>query len=324
MFNKVIKTSLLVALSAILGYASFRYQNTYLSKFFYSTVALTIIYSIFKLFFEEFIARRIFTSKTRYSFRRAILMIYLLAFLVVIVAIWVEDTQSLIVSYGLIAAGVAFALQELFKSVAGGLLIFIGSIYSIGDRIEINGKYGDVIDIGIMYTTLLEMREWVSGDQPTGRITQIQNSYVLSYPVNNYTKDHPYIWDEIHIPVTFDSDWKMAEESILRIVQQETKDVTQAAVESISALTDKYYLPQRAEVPYVYLTITDKWISFHVRYITEVRSRRVLRSKLSRLILEDIEKTARGRVKIASSTLDVAIRSMPETQLNRSGEKDNE
>jgi len=251
-------------------------------------------------------------------------MLYLLVFVGIILAIWVEDTQSLIVSYGLIAAGVAFALQEVFKSIAGGMLIFVRSLYSIGDRIEINGKYGDVIDIGIMYTTLLEIREWVSGDQPTGRITQIQNSYVLSYPVNNYTKDHPYIWDEIHVPITYDSDWKMAEEIILRIVQQETQDVTKASEKSISALADKYYLPQRSEVPYVYLTITDNWISFHVRYITEVRKRRLLRSNLSRLILEEIEKSGQGKVKIASGTLDIAIRSMPKTELNRSGEKDNE
>ncbi|MDD5093664.1 MAG: mechanosensitive ion channel [Dehalococcoidia bacterium] len=303
-------------LSATLGYASFRYQNTSLSKSFYSATAFTIIYFIFKLFFEEFIAPRISTSKTRYSLRRVIFMLYLLAFLATIVAIWVEDTQSLIVSYGLVAAGVAFALQEIFKSIAGGILIFVRSLYSIGDRIEINGKYGDVIDIGIMYTTILELREWVSGDQPTGRITQIQNSWVLSSSVNNYTKDHPYIWDEIHIPITFDSDWRKAKESILRIVQQETQDVTDAAVESVSALADKYYLPQRSEEPCIFLTITDNWISLHVRYITEVRKRRVLRSHLSRLILEDIEKSAGGKVKIASSTLDVAIRGVPDAHLN--------
>jgi len=314
MFNKIIRVSLLIALSASLGYASFRYQNTYLSKAFYSAVAFTVIYFTFKLFLEELVARRILTSKTRYSFRRVIFMVYLVVFLLVILAIWVKDPQSLIVSYGLIAAGVAFALQEVFKSIAGGIFIFVRSIYSIGDRIEINGKYGDVIDIGIMYTTLLELREWVSGDQPTGRITQIQNSWVISYPVNNYTKDHPYIWDEIHIPITYDSDWKKAEESILRIVQQETQDVTKAAEKSISALAERYYLPQRSEVPYVYLTITDNWISFNVRYITEVRNRRVLRSKLSRLILEDIEKSAGRKVKIASSTLDVTIRGTSETQ----------
>lgn len=323
MLNKVIKSFLLIVLSVALGYASSRYQNAYLPKAFYSTVAFTIIYIIFKLFFEELIVRRITTSKPRYSFRRVIFMLYLLAFLIAILAIWVEDTQSLIVSYGLIAAGVAFALQEVFKSIAGGIFIFVRSIYNIGDRIEINGKYGDVIDIGIMYTTLLELREWVSGDQPTGRITQIQNSYILSYPVNNYTKDHPYIWDEIHIPITYDSDWRKAEECIIRMAQQETQDVTKAAEKSISLLTDKY-LPQRSEVPYVYMTITDNWISLHLRYITEARNRRILRSKLSRLIIEDIEKSARGKVKIASSTLDVSVHGMPDTQMNKNREKDNE
>lgn len=307
MFNKMFKVFLLVALSAALGWASFLHHNIYLSKSFYSAIAITIIYFIFKVLFEEVVARRIPTSLTRYSFRRVILMLYLLVFLAIALAIWVQDTQTLIVSYGLVAAGVAFALQDVFKSIAGGILIFVRGIYDIGDRIEINGKYGDVIDIGMMYTTLLELREWVPGDQPTGRITLIQNSHVISYPVNNYTKEHPYIWDEIHVPITYDSDWRKAEESILRIVAQETRDVTIASETSISMLADRYYLPQRSEVPNIYMTLTDNWIGFHVRFITEVRGRRALRSKLSRLILEDIEKSG-GKVRIASSTMVVTVR----------------
>ena len=323
MLNKIVKVSLLMVLSAALGYASFRYQNNaYLEKSLYSVLAFTIIYLIFKIFLDEFVVHRMAASKARYSFRRVLFTLYLFIFVAAILAIWVKDTQSLIVSYGLLAAGLAFALQDIFKSIAGGILIFTRSLYSVGDRIEINGKYGDVIDIGIMYTTLLELREWVAGDQPTGRITQIQNSYAISFPINNYTRDHPYVWDEIHIPITFDSDWRKAEESILRIVQQETRDVTSAAAESITALADKYYLPPRSELPNVFLTITDNWISFHVRYITAVRNRRVLKSTLSRLILEDFEKTTPGSVKIASTTLDVTIRNMIEAQFDQGGERD--
>ena len=324
MIKKVIRASLLLALSAALGYANIHYQTEYVTKSFYSVIAFTLSYSSFELLFGEIVAGRITESKTRFLFRRVTFMLHILVFLVLLLAIWVRNPQTLLVSYGLIAAGVAFALQEIFKNIAGGIILFVSRIYGIGDRIEINGKYGDVIDVGIMYTTLMELREWVSGDQPTGRITVIQNSQILSSPVNNYTKDHPFIWDEIGIPITYDSDWRKAEEIILRVVERETKEVTESAKRSISALADKYYLPQRSETPSVYMTLTDNWISLHVRYITEVRSRRPLRSRLSRLILEDFEKSDGVRVKIASSTMSVTIQNASSSKADGRGHAEDE
>ena len=98
-------------------------------------------------------------------------------------------------------------------------MIFVNGIYRVGDRIEINQKFGDVIDIGLLYTTLMETREWVAGDQATGRLSIVSNGSVLAGAVQNYTRDFSFIWDEISVPITYDSNWNEANAKILDIVK---------------------------------------------------------------------------------------------------------
>lgn len=210
------------------------------------------------------------------------------------------------ISFGLIGAGIAVALQDVFKNFAGGITIFSTGIYRVGDRIEINGKLGDVIDIGVFFTTVMEVGEWVDGNQATGRLTTIPNSSILSNNVNNFTKDHNFIWDEITLPITYDSNWKKAHEHVLGIVKKETEQFAEQADKEISKLGEKYYLPKKPVEPVIFLTITDNYIKFNIRYVTDTRERRILRDRLSRLILEEIEDSK--DINIASETIDVSIK----------------
>lgn len=145
------------------------------------------------------------------------------------------------------------------------------------------------------------------GDQPTGRLCVIPNGLVLAHTVHNYTKDHQFIWDEISVPITYDSDWRLASEIVLGVVTRETEGVNRDAQQSIATIAVKYYLPERAEVPYLFITLTDNWINFTARYVTEVRSRRLIKDRLSRMILAEIEEAGKQKVKISSATLTVTL-----------------
>jgi small-conductance mechanosensitive channel len=303
MIKKLVSLLSLIIITGLFWFAQFQYPNVYLERGFYTFLTVTIVYFVFKSVFEEIVARQIKEAKTRYSFRKTISILYFVVLVLVLIRIWVEQTETLLVSYGLMAAGIAIALQDFFKNFVGGVIIFVTGIYRVGDRIEINQKVGDVIDIGILYTTLLELKEWVAGDQATGRLTVIPNGYVLSGTLNNYTKDNNFIWDELTIPITYDSDWKEAVTTIQRIVGNETKSMAEQAEQEIVKLAEKYYLSTRAVEPVIYLTLTDNWITFNIRYLTDVRQRRVVRSTLSQMILEEIQKSE--KVKIASTTLDI-------------------
>ena len=309
MKTKLIFVSLLVFINAVLWFFQLEFTNSYLTKVFYSTIALLIVYITIKLIFEQIIARRIKEPKTRYSLKRIASMLAVLVFIAASITIWVDNLQALLVSYGILAAGAAVALQDVFKNFAGSLVIFTTGTYHVGDRIEINSKIGDVIDIGIFYTTLLETNEWVNGDQATGRLSIIPNSFVLSGVVNNYTKDHPYIWDEISIPVTYDSDWREALTIIERVIDVETKEITAKSEVSVSKLSDKYYLPQKSTEPTVFATLTDNWINMNIRYITEVRQRRIMKDRLNWMLLSELEKV--DNIKIASESMDIHIKEFP-------------
>lgn len=182
-------------------------------------------------------------------------------------------------------------------------MVFFNGIYRVRDRIEINEKFGDVIDISIFYTTLMETREWVSGDQVTGRLTVVPNGLVLNGAIQNYSRDFDFIWDEITIPITYDSDWKEGVSKILEIVTKETMDVSEKAQKIMERIEGKYYFTKKSLEPAIFLTLTDNWITFGVRYITEVRQRRVLHDKLSRIILSEIENSE--KIKIASATMNI-------------------
>jgi len=302
-----------MAISFLLWFTNSRYPHILFQKALQTFLVLVIIYFIFSIVLEEIIIKKIKESKTRYSFKRTISILELVVLAIIIITIWVENVEALVVSYGLIGAGVAIALQDFFKNFVGGIVVFLTGIYRVGDRIEMDSNYGDVMDIGILYTTLMETREWVSGEQATGRLKIIPNGQVLSKIINNYTKDHDFIWDEMSIPITYDSDSNEAINRILSIVKNETKEITIQAEKEIAKIGEKYYLPKRDVEPAIYLTLTDNWIAFNIRYVTKVRERRFLRNKLSRMILDEIQKSK--KIKIASSTLDII--GLPELKIKQ-------
>lgn len=279
------------------------YKDVDLSKFVNSAIAITLSFLFFRIIMEQIVAQRIHEPKTRYSFRKTTYILFLVTSFVIVLRIWIVNPQALLVAYGLVAAGVAIALQDLFKNFAGGIVIFTSGIYEIGTRIEIGGKSGNIIDINLFYTTILEIREWVNGDQVTGRITSIPNGLVLSQVVNNYTKDHHFLWDEIFIPVTYESDWKSAIRIMKQIATLETKEVASEAKKSLEGLEEKYYLPERPTEPDVFVTLTDNWIMLRLRYVIEVRERRMVNSRISELILREFESFP--SITIASSTVSI-------------------
>jgi small-conductance mechanosensitive channel len=287
------------------------YKDVDLSKFVDSTIAITASFLFFRIIMEQIVAQRIHEPKTRYSFRKTTYILFLVTSFIIVLRIWIINPQALLVAYGLVAAGVAIALQDLFKNFAGGIVIFTSGIYEIGNRIEIGGKSGDIIDINLFYTTILEIREWVNGDQVTGRITSIPNGLVLSQVVNNYTKDHHFLWDEISLPVTYESDWQSAIRLMKEIAARETKEAASAAKKSLEGLEEKYYLPERPTEPDVFVTLTDNWIMLRLRYVIEVRERRLVNSRISDLILREFGRTP--SITIASST--VSIVHAPEIRL---------
>lgn len=302
----IIKWFLFVAsllFAGVLYFAGTQYETTNLYRGYQSFLALSLIYGFFRIMLPLLITRHVSDLKTKYHLRKVVYVLYLFILTITLLSIWVENPQTLLVTYGLIGAGVAVGLQDFFKNFVGGIVIFITSPFRVGDRIEWDEISGDVIDIGLLSTTLMEINGWIQGNQATGRITSIPNGKILTQSVQNFTKDHNFLWDELQIPLTYDSDWEKAETEVEELVRKETHEVSETAERQLKKLGGRYYYMQREVEPLTNIHPTDNWVTLQVRYVTHSRGRRKLRTHLFRLIVKHIEQSS--DIKIASSTVDV-------------------
>jgi small-conductance mechanosensitive channel len=157
-------------------------------------------------------------SQARYRIRKVSALISYVVIILFLAVVFKNRLGGLAIAIGVAGAGVAFALQEVIASIAGWAAINFAHFYNPGDRIQLGGIKGDVIDIGILRTTLMELGEWVKSDLYTGRIVRIANSFVFKEPVFNYSGDFPFLWDEIAVPVTYASDHRLAREILEKII----------------------------------------------------------------------------------------------------------
>lgn len=222
---------------------------------------------------------------------------------VIVLMIWLGVGSNLTVAMGILGAGIAFASQEVIGSFAGYLNIVSGSIYRIGDRVRIGNVAGDVMDISILRTTVMEIGEWVKADQYTGRIVTIANRAVFADPVYNYTQHWGYIWDEITVPITYASDWRRAVEIMLQHGQQYTEELHADAEARLGRMIDRYPVQRTQVEPTTYLTMTDNWIEITLRYVVDARERRKVKGQLNNELLNHFE--AEENVTVASMTVEI-------------------
>ena len=242
-------------------------------------------------------------SDSRYYARKIITFLGYFGALILVASVFRDSLGGLSVAIGVASAGIAFALQEVIASVAGWIAISFGGFYETGDRVQLGGIRGDIIDIGILRTTLMELGEWVESDLYTGRIVRIANSFVFKAPVFNYSGDFPFLWDEIKVPVKYGSDHRLARRILERVVQEVvSNETTEQAIRAWKGMVSKYLVENARVDPAVTLVITDNWMEFTIRYVVDYKIRRLTKDRLYTRILDEFL-TAEQRVEIASTTV---------------------
>jgi small-conductance mechanosensitive channel len=300
---KGINTLFLILLIISIAYVNYFIEyNPTLIKVLYSVIILLIAYTA-NIFVESLIKRKIHETKERYTVRKAISTILSVLTFAAILAVWFYETTTLVVAYGILSAGVAIALQDVLKNIVGGIIIILTAPFKAGDRIQVENDTGDVLDIKLFYTTMMEIREWIDGDQYSGRLIQMPNSFILNKTVKNYTKDFSFIWDEIHLMLTYDSNWKKAQEIALKIAHEITNPFNLSAKNELSNMEEKYLIHPSDIEEKIYTKITDNWIDMRLRFVVDPRQRRNIRNSLNEKILEAFSQEK--DIKIASATFDI-------------------
>ena len=255
--------------------------------------------------------------------RQAANLITALILLIGILSIWFDDPTRLATAIGLVAAGLVFALQRVVTTFAGYFLILRGNTFTAGDRITMGGVRGDVLRLGFMQTTIMEMGQppavqgadpavWVRSRQYTGRVVTVTNDKVFEDPVFNYSRDFPYLWEELTLPITYTADRKRAERILLDAAHRHTDGTVAHSAEALSELSRRYFLSSPSVEPTVYYRLTDNWLELTLRFVTGVRGVREIKSAMSREILRDLDEAGIG---IASATMEIV--GMPALRVTR-------
>lgn len=250
------------------------------------------------------VAHRIQANEARYNARKGISLISYLILIIFAIGVFSNQLSSLGVALGVIGAGIAFALQEVITSVAGWLAISFGQYYSVGDRVKLGQIRGDVIDIGILRTTLMEIGDWIGGDAYNGKVVRISNSFVFKEPVFNYSADFPFLWDEIKLPIKYGSDYQLVRTILQRVADEVVGEYAVSAREIWDQMVRKYMIEKARIEPAVTLVANDNWVEFTLRYVVDYKQRRSTKDLLFTRLLEEIDRVP-DRVGIASATFQL-------------------
>ena len=200
--------------------------------------------------------------------------------------IWIDALDSLSTYLGLVSAGIAIALGDLLKNMAAWGFIITRHPFRIGDRVEVRGLKGDVIDIRLFRFTVMEVGNWVEADESTGRMVHVPNGVVFTDTVANYTEGFSHIWDELPVLVTFESDWEKAEQLLREAITDSVPDVEAVAGERLRATAAEYRITIGALTPTVYLSVKESGVMLTARYLVEAVQRRNINARLWRAVLE--------------------------------------
>ena len=233
---------------------------------------------------------RVQNHRTQHLVRKYVIYFLNLLIILFVVFIWIQNISSLTIFLSAVGAGVALALQEVILSFAGWFMILFRRPFDAGDRIEFGGVKGDVIDISMLQTSLLEIGNWVDADQSTGRIVNVPNSEIFKKASYNYSRGFEFIWNELKILVTFESDWKRAQEIMISHALDRAEDREAIVKMKIKRMSRRYMIHYGKLTPIVYVDIKDSGVELTLRYLTEARKRRTTQDEFARVILEDFEK----------------------------------
>jgi small-conductance mechanosensitive channel len=272
-----------------------------LGKCIAAAIGILVIHTAFRLL-EQRLPRRFGQGDARYRVRKFVIFSGYFAILLFLGMLFEDRLGRLSFAIGVIGAGVAVALQDVVASVAGAFSIGFSKLYAVGDRVQIGDTRGDVIDIGLLRTTLMETGNWVSRDLYNGRVVRIPNSTVLKVSVFNYSQGFRFVWDEIKVVLSVTSDCQMTREMLLRVAQTSVGEYLAEAQLSWKYISENYRIENPTLEPTVSLAVNAGSLEFSLSYVVDYTNRTAMKTKLFTKIVEEVA-NSKGRLEWASQTV---------------------
>jgi|ERR1700693_1072339 small-conductance mechanosensitive channel len=268
-------------------------------------VGIIVIYVIFSVL-ERTLPRHFGRADARYRVRKFVAFFGYVCVVLFLGILFEDRLGRLSFAIGVVGAGVAVALQDVVASIAGAFSIGFSKLYTVGDRIQIGDTRGDVIDIGLLRTTLMETGNWVSKDLYNGRIVRIPNSTVLKGTVFNYSQGFQFLWDEIKLLFTTTSDCHYAREMLMRVARESIGEYLIEAQISWKVVSDNFKILQPSLEPIVTLNVNNGSLEFGLSYVVDYTKRTAKQDELFSKIVEEVA-NSNGRLQWSSSTATTTV-----------------
>lgn len=278
-------------------------EHPLFAKIIYVFALFIIVYFVVRLL-KGGVSRYTKDNSAKYKFRKLVSFLGYILFAIGLMFIFNTNFSGVGTALGVAGAGIAFALQEVIISIAGYIAIYTGKFYKVGDRIKLGSVKGDVIDIGLLRTTLMEIGDWVNGDLYNGRIVLVANSFLFKEPVYNYSGDFPFLWDEMKVPIKTNGDHRYAKELFEKILNEVVGDFSNASQDAWDKMIGQYSIENAKVQPMITMVFNENWITFTLRYVVDFKMRRGTKSILSDKVLTAINKSE-GKIEVASAAFEI-------------------
>ncbi|HUH14046.1 MAG TPA: mechanosensitive ion channel family protein [Longimicrobiales bacterium] len=239
-----------------------------------ASLAIVLVLLVLRWVVLRIIDRGTEKPGTRYQARRTATYVTFAIGLLLVGRIWFPAIHSLALFTGLATAGIAIALRDPIVNLAGWAFILWRRPFVVGDRVQLLGHSGDVVDLRLFQFTILEIGNWVDADQSTGRIIHVPNGKVFTEPVANYARGFRYIWHEVPVLITFESDWRKAKRILLDIAEENAEHLSDDAQQRLRAASSRYMIFYTTLTPIVYTTVRDSGVLLTLRFLCDPRRRR--------------------------------------------------
>ena len=193
--------------------------------------------------------------------------------------------QQLATILGFAGAGITVAMKDFIVAFFGWFVLMGKNGIRVGDWVEINGVAGEVIEINLLRTVLLETGNWTDSGHPTGRKVAFVNSYAIEGHFFNFTTSGQWLWDELRTTIPANQDPYPLLDAIQKTVAQETAENARAAEHEWQSATSHYRVQSVSAAPAVNLQPTAGGFEVRIRYITRAQERSAMRAKLNQAIV---------------------------------------
>jgi len=254
------------------------------------TIAIFVLLWLIRLIILRVVSKNTENKRAQYKWRKNLSYVSFFIGFLAVIQIWFSGIESIATFLGLLSAGLAIALKDPVTDLAAWLFIIWRKPFDVGDRIELDTIKGDVIDVRPFKFTILEIGNWVDADQSTGRVIHIPNHQVFTKQLANYTSDFEFIWNELQVLVTFESDWRKAKQILSEVVNEVSREFIENAKKQIAKASKSYLIEFRYLTPIVYTDVKDSGVNLTVRYLTNPRRRRGTSQVIWETVLDEFAK----------------------------------